>query len=37
MGARGEHLDRLEAVRGYLDEVIAIEAIGDVEMRGDPE
>jgi len=28
--AQRKHLDGLEAVRGYLDEVIAIEAIGDV-------
>ena len=35
--AHGEHLDRLEAVRGDLDEVIAIEPIADVEMGGDSE
>ncbi len=32
-----EHFDGLEAVRGDLDQVITIEAIGDVEMRGDTE
>ena len=32
-----KHFNRIEAMRGYLDEVIAIEAIGDVQMRGNAE
>ena len=30
-----EHLDGVEAVRGDLDEMIAVEPIADIEMRRD--
>jgi len=40
VGSRGVHLDHVEAMRGHLDEVLAVEALfveqvgGDAEARG---
>jgi hypothetical protein len=37
VAAEAEHLDGFKAVGSDFNEVIAIEAIGDVKMCGDPE
>ena len=35
--AHGEHLHRLEPMRGNLDQMVAVETVAEIEVRGDPE